>query len=204
MNAKVVRLAKRIAKRIIWPPIFGRSILIYHRIAHADFDPWNLAVLPDEFEGQLARMRNKTVLPLQEFVRLHVQKRLPRNAVAITFDDGYACNALVAAPILVSFGYPATFFIVSDDRETGGESYRRHGKPVRGEKIELSVLRPQPFPTGPRSLPMSPCQGSGVTNADSQEHIDEHDSPGRGSHVAEKGTWDSAASGIGMISCPSA
>ena len=59
-------------------------------------------------------MRSKTVLPLQEFVRLHVQKRLPRNAVAITFDDGYACNALVAAPILKSFGYPATFFIVSD------------------------------------------------------------------------------------------
>ena len=114
MNANVVRFAKRIAKRIIKPPICGRSILIYHRIAHADFDPWNLAVLPEEFEDQLTRMRSKTVLPLQEFVRLHVQKRLPRNAVAITFDDGYACNALVAAPILESFGYPATFFIVSD------------------------------------------------------------------------------------------
>ena len=32
----------------------------------------------------------------------------------ITFDDGYACNALVAAPMLESFGYPATFFVVSD------------------------------------------------------------------------------------------
>ena len=51
MNANVVRFAKRIAKRIIKPPICGRSILIYHRIAHADFDPWNLAVLPEEFEG---------------------------------------------------------------------------------------------------------------------------------------------------------
>ena len=114
MNANVVKIAKRIAKRIIKTPIFGRSIVVYHRIAKADFDPWNLAVLPDEFEDQLTRMRSKTVLPLREFVRLHVQKRLPRNAVAITFDDGYACNALVAAPMLESFGYPATFFIVSD------------------------------------------------------------------------------------------
>jgi peptidoglycan/xylan/chitin deacetylase (PgdA/CDA1 family) len=114
MPARFVRLAKRIAKRILGPLIFGRSILIYHRIAKADFDPWNLAVMPDEFERQLAGMRSKTVLPLQEFAKLHVQRKLPRNAIAITFDDGYACNALVAAPILESFGYPATFFIVSD------------------------------------------------------------------------------------------
>jgi hypothetical protein len=40
------RIAKRIAKRMLGPPIFGSSILIYHRIARADFDPWNLAVLP--------------------------------------------------------------------------------------------------------------------------------------------------------------
>ena len=75
-----------------------------YRIAHVDFDSWNPAVLPDEFEGQLARMRSKTVLPLQEFVRLHVRKGLLRNAVAITFDDRYVCNALVATPILESFG----------------------------------------------------------------------------------------------------
>ena len=114
MRGSLIRIAKRIARRIIGRPILGRSILIYHRITKADFDPWNMAVSPDEFERQLARLRSKTVLPLQEFVRLHSQQRLPRNAVAITFDDGYACNALVAAPMLEAFGYPATFFIVSD------------------------------------------------------------------------------------------
>jgi peptidoglycan/xylan/chitin deacetylase (PgdA/CDA1 family) len=114
MPARFVGFAKRIAKRIIGPLNFGDSILLYHRIATADFDPWNLAVLPDEFEHQLARMRGKRVLPLQEFAKLHSQRRLPRNAVAITFDDGYACNSLVAAPMLESFGYPATFFVVSD------------------------------------------------------------------------------------------
>ena len=114
MSANPVRVAKRIARRIIGRPIFGRSILIYHRIANTEFDPWNIAVSPDEFERQLVKMRSKAVLPLQEFVRLHVQNKLPRDVVAITFDDGYACNALVAAPMLQSFGYPATFFVVSD------------------------------------------------------------------------------------------
>jgi peptidoglycan/xylan/chitin deacetylase (PgdA/CDA1 family) len=114
MPARFVRVAKGIAKRMMGPLIFGRSILIYHRIAKADFDPWNLAVMPDEFERQLAKMRSKTVLPLQEFAKLHVQGKLPRNAIAITFDDGYACNSLVAAPMLESFGFPATFFVVSD------------------------------------------------------------------------------------------
>jgi peptidoglycan/xylan/chitin deacetylase (PgdA/CDA1 family) len=71
-------------------------------------------VSPDEFERQLNQLRNKTILPLREFAKLRIQKKVPRNAVAITFDDGYACNALVAAPMLESFGYPATFFVVSD------------------------------------------------------------------------------------------
>jgi peptidoglycan/xylan/chitin deacetylase (PgdA/CDA1 family) len=121
MRAKIIRVAKRIARRIVGRPIVGRSILMYHRIAEAEFDPFNLAVSPDQFERQLARLRRKKVLPLREFATLQVQKRLPRNAVAITFDDGYACNALVAAPMLESFGYPATFFVVSDAIERAEE-----------------------------------------------------------------------------------
>ena len=114
MKIPFIRVAKRIARRIIGRPIVGRSILVYHRVTRVDFDPWNLAVTPPEFERQLRRLRSKTVLPLREFARLHIENRLPRNAVAITFDDGYACNALVAAPMLASFGFPATFFVVSD------------------------------------------------------------------------------------------
>jgi peptidoglycan/xylan/chitin deacetylase (PgdA/CDA1 family) len=121
MAAHLFKVAKRIAKPIIGRPIFGRSILLYHRVVKADFDPWNLAVSPGEFERQLVGLRSKTVLPLPEFVRLHKRKQLPRNAVAITFDDGYACNALVAAPMLESFSYPATFFVVSDPIGRGEE-----------------------------------------------------------------------------------
>jgi peptidoglycan/xylan/chitin deacetylase (PgdA/CDA1 family) len=121
MRTKLKKFAKRIATRIIGRPILGRSILLYHRIAEAEFDPFNIAVSPREFERQLSTLRSKVVLPLQEFATLHLQSKLPRNAVAITFDDGYACNALVAAPMLQSLNYPATFFVVSDAIERAEE-----------------------------------------------------------------------------------
>jgi hypothetical protein len=36
------------------------------------------------------------------------QKALPRNSVAVTFDDGYADNVEVAAPVLKRLGIPAS------------------------------------------------------------------------------------------------
>ena len=39
--------------------------------------------------------------------------RLPARAVAVTFDDGYANNRRIAAPILVELGMSATFFVAT-------------------------------------------------------------------------------------------
>jgi peptidoglycan/xylan/chitin deacetylase (PgdA/CDA1 family) len=52
-------------------------------------------------------------MPLHEFAALHGQGRLPHDAVAVTFDDGYACNAHVAAPILAAQQAPATIFLTT-------------------------------------------------------------------------------------------
>ncbi len=41
------------------------------------------------------------------------QRRLPRRAVVITFDDGFQDCAHYAAPILQSLGFTATFFLVA-------------------------------------------------------------------------------------------
>jgi peptidoglycan/xylan/chitin deacetylase (PgdA/CDA1 family) len=97
-------------------------ILMYHRIADESFDPWALAVAPERFGDQLAWLnRHRKVLSLTEFSDLHAQGKLPAKAVAITFDDGYACNAGPAAELLNRHQAPATIFLATDAIRSGRE-----------------------------------------------------------------------------------
>lgn len=69
---------------------------------------------PAHFDEQLAELgRERDVMSLAEFETLLAARRLPKRATAITFDDGYACNARVAAPILHAHKHPATFFLTT-------------------------------------------------------------------------------------------
>jgi peptidoglycan/xylan/chitin deacetylase (PgdA/CDA1 family) len=91
------------------------TVLMYHRIAEEPFDPWGLAVAPARFKEQIEWLaRNRQPLSLREFAELHRRRRLPREAVAITFDDGYACASEIAAPLLREIGVPATIFLPVD------------------------------------------------------------------------------------------
>ncbi len=90
------------------------SILIYHRVL-AEPDP----LRPDDpgikaFEQQVRLVSDHCrVLPLAEAIERLYAGNLPRGAVAITFDDGYADNYTNALPILQGFGAHATFFIAT-------------------------------------------------------------------------------------------
>jgi peptidoglycan/xylan/chitin deacetylase (PgdA/CDA1 family) len=87
---------------------------MYHRIGStdADDDPWDLTVAPHCFEAQLeALVARRVALPLAEFARRNSEGSLPANAVALTFDDGYADNLLLAKPMLERFAVPATVFV---------------------------------------------------------------------------------------------
>jgi len=117
--AKGAAAALRKVKRAI-PRGPRPVILMYHRIAHDRFDPWGLAVSPDNFADQLQWLAaNRMVLPLAEFAERHRQGTLPRNAAAITFDDGYRSNVTAAAPLLEKHGLPATIFLPVELIEQG-------------------------------------------------------------------------------------
>jgi peptidoglycan/xylan/chitin deacetylase (PgdA/CDA1 family) len=88
------------------------SILIFHRVLpHTD------ALFPDvptaeTFEQQMRWMRDWFhVLPLVDAVERLYAGTIPSRALAITFDDGYADNEELAAPILQRLGLSATFFV---------------------------------------------------------------------------------------------
>ena len=59
------------------------------------------------------------VISLPEAAEHLREGTLPARAACITFDDGYANNLDVAAPILKKFGLPATFFITAGAVENG-------------------------------------------------------------------------------------
>jgi peptidoglycan/xylan/chitin deacetylase (PgdA/CDA1 family) len=89
-------------------------ILMYHRVSTTRHDPWGLVVSPGNFAEQVELiLRTRHVMPLRAFFREFRSGTLPRGAVAITFDDGYADNFHVAAPVLKRFDAPATLFITT-------------------------------------------------------------------------------------------
>lgn len=98
-------------------PNRGLAILRYHAICgsegYAYAEP-GICVSPGAFEEQVAYLTSRyRVLPLAEAVQfLREGKSLPANAVAITFDDGYADN-LTAARVLRRHGATATFYITA-------------------------------------------------------------------------------------------
>jgi peptidoglycan/xylan/chitin deacetylase (PgdA/CDA1 family) len=90
------------------------SVFIFHRVLPQP-DP----IFPSEVDAfQFDKMMDWVkawfnVLPLDEAVRRLKGSTLPTRAAAITFDDGYADNFLVALPILQRHGLTSTFFIAT-------------------------------------------------------------------------------------------
>ncbi|MEX2150382.1 MAG: polysaccharide deacetylase family protein [Steroidobacteraceae bacterium] len=89
-------------------------VLMYHRVARVETDPWELCVRPEHFESQIQLLREYAdLVPLAELRGQLRKGRRSRPAVAITFDDGYVDNLTVAKPVLQRFGAPATVFIAT-------------------------------------------------------------------------------------------
>ncbi|PID43534.1 MAG: hypothetical protein CSB48_05580 [Proteobacteria bacterium] len=90
-------------------------ILIYHQILPERDFMRSFEPTADEFEGQMAAIkRHMTPVSLKEGIGGLQDGSLPKDAIAVTFDDGYENNYTVALPILQKHQIPATFFIASD------------------------------------------------------------------------------------------
>ncbi len=91
-------------------------ILIYHRVN--DFsDPFTIdSVDAVDFENQIRYLsRHYHVLSLADiYEHLANGKNLPKQCVAITFDDGYEDNYTYAYEILKKYELPATIFITAE------------------------------------------------------------------------------------------
>ncbi len=87
-------------------------VLMYHRVAEKDIDPWRLCVTPENFEAHLQVLKqHMQPMSLTELAIAQQSGNVPERAVAITFDDGYANNLYQAKPLLAKYGIPATVFV---------------------------------------------------------------------------------------------
>lgn len=92
----------------------GTLILMYHRVADVETDPWDLGVTPEHFDQHLEVVRSEAdPVSLRDYLSLREGGKLPRRPVVLTFDDGYLDNLVNATPLLHRHGVPATVFVTS-------------------------------------------------------------------------------------------
>jgi peptidoglycan/xylan/chitin deacetylase (PgdA/CDA1 family) len=95
------------------------TILCYHRIlpepARSSYHDPDLVVTPEIFRQQCRSLaQHYHVLPLSDALASLNGHTIPKRPLAaITFDDGYRDNIVIAAPILRENSLRATFFIVA-------------------------------------------------------------------------------------------
>ena len=89
-------------------------VLMYHRIAKPEMDPWRLSVSPENFREHL-RVLSATgkVITTDNLVDNIKNKGFYKDCFCITSDDAYQDNYINALPAIDEFGCPSTFFVTS-------------------------------------------------------------------------------------------
>ncbi len=114
-------------------------ILMYHRIAGVDADPWYLRVRPEHFEAQMRLLRKRTQpMSLRSLSAALQEGDVPDRAVIVSFDDGYANNLHLAKPVLERYEIPATVFVTT--------GYLGTQKEYWWDELEQALLRPGTLP----------------------------------------------------------
>ncbi len=102
------------------------QVLVYHKVS-PDPHPFFQPTPPGEFERQVLFLKEHyRVMDLEELVDRSARGSIPRNAVAITFDDGYRDNYDFAFPILRKHGIPATIFLTTSALDNQQKLWHDH------------------------------------------------------------------------------
>ena len=134
----------------------GPLVLLYHRVADLPNDPFELCVTPRAFSEHLEVLRS-VAEPLRLGDVTHaLRDGNVRKGVALTFDDGYADNLLVAKPLLERHEVPATFFIATGYVDSGREFW--------WDELERIVFR-----TGPDRLTSADAGGGAAGGSQERE-----------------------------------
>lgn len=97
-------------------------ILTYHHVDEVIRSD-SPTVLAENFAKQMEFIatRGYKVITLYEVVEaIKTGKKLPRNSVTITFDDGYLDNYVYAYPVLKKYNFPATIFFITNKSSPDG------------------------------------------------------------------------------------
>jgi peptidoglycan/xylan/chitin deacetylase (PgdA/CDA1 family) len=114
--------------------LHGLPILTYHSI---DSSGSVISTSPENFRKQMEILAKSSmkVLPLREIaLQIKENQDLPKNAVTITFDDGFRNLFDTAFPVLKENGFPATVFLVTS---FCGKNNRWYGQPDQIPTLEL-------------------------------------------------------------------
>lgn len=103
----------------------GIAVLMYHSVKDVPAEHANtlggIVHSTSIFKQQMEMLvRRCTPVSMDDVLRFtQGEKDLPSRCFAVTFDDGYADNLEIAAPILEQLGIPAAFYITVGYIETG-------------------------------------------------------------------------------------
>jgi peptidoglycan/xylan/chitin deacetylase (PgdA/CDA1 family) len=90
-------------------------ILVYHNFSKKKSD--KTAVSQNDFEAQMNYLKQNGyhVVSMDQFLNfIDYKTQLPEKSIVITFDDAWRSAFDIALPILIKYGFTATFFIYTD------------------------------------------------------------------------------------------